>query len=302
MTNVPYEDPKALLARLKLGREEYCQRLLTMLVLDGTYPPWNTRSTPSAEGVAFLRALDALSFGEERWAEPVVFVDELDLPPRPEDDRGGAPDYALIWDHRVWMIELKSERGSHRVDQLPSYLRLGAHHYPAASVDITYITPTMEKPAPALSHGQRYAHLNWDNVAPLVRQVWGGAGEPRVVRVRDGLLEAIASIELPVAEWRARLGAPAPVDVPAEAQGLRTALLTAEDGLQRVVDVPFEDLQSLHDLRVTLRDMFSGNERLRNVRPWVWSAATSGGVALSASGAEHGYELRLSRYANLPRP
>lgn len=33
-----FEDPASLLGRLKLGREEYCQRLLTMLILDGPYP------------------------------------------------------------------------------------------------------------------------------------------------------------------------------------------------------------------------------------------------------------------------
>ena len=34
------EDPVRLLGRLRLGREEYCQRLLTMLILAGPYPSW----------------------------------------------------------------------------------------------------------------------------------------------------------------------------------------------------------------------------------------------------------------------
>ena len=33
------------------------------------------------------------------------------------------------------------------------------------------------------------------------------------------------------------------------------------------------------------------------VRPWLWSAQTSGGVALTDAGSSSGYELRLSRYA-----
>ena len=45
------EDPYGLLRRLRLGREEYCQRLLTMLILGGPYPRWNTRSAPSARGL-----------------------------------------------------------------------------------------------------------------------------------------------------------------------------------------------------------------------------------------------------------
>lgn len=35
------EDPAALAGRLRLGREEFCQRLLTTLILGGTYPKWN---------------------------------------------------------------------------------------------------------------------------------------------------------------------------------------------------------------------------------------------------------------------
>lgn len=86
-----YEDPHLLLGRLALGREEYCQRLLTMLVLGGDYPRWNTRSTPTEQGVAFLQALDELSFGTSRCTEPVVFVDELELPPPHALERGEPP-------------------------------------------------------------------------------------------------------------------------------------------------------------------------------------------------------------------
>ena len=57
------DDLWALLRRLKLGREEFCQRLLTMLVLEDDYPRWNTRSKPSPRGLRFLHALDELSFG-----------------------------------------------------------------------------------------------------------------------------------------------------------------------------------------------------------------------------------------------
>ncbi len=59
------EDPVRLLRRLRLGREEYCQRLLTMLILGGPYPPWNTPNAPSGRGTRFLRELDALSFGTD---------------------------------------------------------------------------------------------------------------------------------------------------------------------------------------------------------------------------------------------
>jgi hypothetical protein len=116
---VAYEDPQPLLARLRLGREEFAQRLLTSLILGGAYPRWNTRNTPSAAGVAFLRALDELCFGQP-GKPAAVFVDELDLQRRHEDERGGAPDQAVLWDDRLWLIELKTEPRSHRRDQLPS--------------------------------------------------------------------------------------------------------------------------------------------------------------------------------------
>lgn len=39
------EDPDELLRRLRLGREEFGQRLLTMLLLDGPYPRRNKQQT-----------------------------------------------------------------------------------------------------------------------------------------------------------------------------------------------------------------------------------------------------------------
>jgi hypothetical protein len=74
------EDPVQLLGRLRLGQEEYCQRLLTMLILAGPYPRWNSRSRPSEQGTQFLQALDALSFGDAAWDRRPQFVDEFDLP------------------------------------------------------------------------------------------------------------------------------------------------------------------------------------------------------------------------------
>lgn len=293
---MPYEDPRALLGRLALGREEYCQRLLTVLILGGEYPRWNTRSTPTAEGGKFLRLLDELSFGESRCAEPIVFVDELELVPRHAAERGGAPDYALLWPDRVWMVELKTERGSHRPDQLPSYFRLAVHHYPDADVDITYLTPPMHKPAPEANDRQRYAHVTWAQAAPLVAQVWGSSSDVGVVRVRDGLLQTVRDLDVPVAQWREQVvAAPAPGSFRTDL-ALEAARLVAADGEQRVVDVAAEDLQALHDLRLELEAAFASVPELRCVKPWLWNAATSGGVPLSPRGAEHGFEIRLSRY------
>ncbi len=145
-SGVQFENPLDLLRRLKLGREEYCQRLLTMLVLEGPYPRWNSRSTPSAAGVQFLLALYERCFGAEWPGDAAVFVDEFELPPRHDAERGGAPDYAVLWDDRLWLIELKTEKASHRAGQIASYFELAHHHYPDAMVDVLDVTPPMEAP------------------------------------------------------------------------------------------------------------------------------------------------------------
>ena len=156
-----YEHPKDLIQRPALGREEFCQRLLTMLVLGGRYPRWNSRSTPTPAGRGFLRQLDALSFGESQCDDAVVFVDELELAPRIETEKGGAPDDGVLGQSRMWMIELKTEAASPRSAQLPLYYEPAAHHFPTRSVDITYLTPTMTAPPPPLAAGQRYTHVTW---------------------------------------------------------------------------------------------------------------------------------------------
>lgn len=132
-----------------------------------------------------------------------------------------------------------------------------------------------------------------------MESAWGGSSDLVLAAVRDGLLRTLDALDVPVAQWREELvGAPAgrgsgPFRVDAAVQAAR---LTAADGEQRVVEVPAEDLQALHDLRLELEAALAPVPELRNVRPWLWNAATSGGRALSPSGSEHGFEIRLSRY------
>lgn len=312
-----YEDPELLLGRLRLGREEYAQRLLTSLILGGPYPRWNTRSTPSEAGVAFLQGLDGLCFGQP--GQPAeVFVDELDLPRRHEDEKGGAPDLAVLWDDRLWLIELKTEPGSHRRNQLPSYFELGAHHFPGARLDITYLTPRMSVAAPDVVAPNRYAHVTWDAVADLVQPVWGGSERTDERTVTGMLLRVIATLETPVSTWREVVVqqaaqphapaasppsppppvAPSPGLAPVE-DALATAGMTIDDGRQRAVDLEPSSLEALQDLRLQVRRRLCAeppDSPLRHVMPWLWCADSSGGTPLTSSGAETGYELRLSRY------
>jgi hypothetical protein len=296
-----YEDPAALAGRLRLGREEFCQRLLTTLILGGTYPRWNTRSTPTPQGAAFLRHLDELSFGRATPPDAEVFVDELELRPRLDAEQGGAPDWAVFWPGRLWLIELKTERGSHRSTQLPYYFELGSHHYPGLPVDITYLTGPLEKPAPTTVPGQRYAHLTWDAVLPLVRRIWGGEEAREVVRYVQVLDQVIDGLPHPWSHWRAAAFAAAPEPaLPTENELMDLIRATAADGQQRALDAHPGSLEDLLALRLTARELIqetSADSGLRHVLPWLWSGQDqSMGQPLTPAGAEHGYELRFSRY------
>ena len=283
------EDPHALLRRLKLGREEYCQRLLTMLVLDADYPRWNARSTPSPAGLAFLRALDELSFGAADVPDSATFVDELDLPRRTEEEPGCAPDYGVLTQDRLWIIELKTERGSHRSGQVESYFELGRHHHPELRIDLTYLTPGVSAVAAGAPSGSRLAQVTWEQVMPLVDGVWADAtGSARDLYA--ALTEAVASIGTSWTMWRGKTVN----DLTAKAA--RLARLTARDGQQRALDYAAGSLGELQDLRLAVRDEFKRPESpLKTVTPWLWDAATSGGQPLTQAGRVHGYELRFSR-------
>lgn len=292
-----YERPDALRSRLKLGREEYCQRLITSLIVGGPYPKWNTRSQPRTSGIEFLRGIWTLSF-EEPWpGDAMVFVDEFELPPRHEGERGGAPDWTVLWPDLAWLIELKTERSSHRRDQIPLYFELCRHHHPKSRVWITYLTPPADYPFTPDADWARYAHLTWAAVPSLAIDAWGAAtGDQRAVL--DGALEAIENLELSAASWRAAVSAPAPEQPPVK-EVLRLAEKTARDGQQRAIDWAAPTLEAVQQLRLDVRSELaaeSSGSSLRRVMPWLWRLASSG-QPLTHAGHATGYELRLSRYS-----
>ncbi|MFG1708556.1 hypothetical protein ACFLIM_35685 [Nonomuraea sp. M3C6] len=299
MKDVAIENPLHLLGRLRLGREEYCQRLLTMLIVGGPYPRWNRRTRPSPQGAAFLRSLDELSFGPTEWNGPPLFVDEFELRPRHDDEQGGAPDYAVLWNERLWMIELKTERSSHRQGQLSGYYTLADHHHPGLAVDLTYLTPPLTFTPPASRDGSRFAHVTWTRILPLLEEIWGeGTNVER--HVLTTLRAALESIGSNWSDWRAqRVGVRRDEPPAVEDTAMTLAEATARDGRQRAVDHPTADLDQLQHLRLTLRQAIRTSPEqspIRHVMPWLWSATTSGGTALTASGHDTGFELRLSRY------
>lgn len=294
------EDPHQLLGRLKLGREEYCQRLLTMLILDDAYPRWNTPLAASPAGLRFLGLLEGLSLGEAgMWRDP-VFVDELDLPKRTDWEQGGAPDQSLRDQARLWMIELKTEAGSHRAAQLPLYFELARHHYPRHRIDITYLTGPLSKTAPPIPEGCRFGHVTWSEVMPLVREVWSDHSQAHHDLVR-ALGDVLDGLNVKWSAWRAqRLEAGQYLEqLPSDPIGdaVELARLTAVDHQQRALDfapATLEELQALR-LEVLRRVKATGDSALLHVGPWLWRSASQG-EPLTDAGRETGYELRLSWY------
>ncbi|MFW5473164.1 hypothetical protein ACOCJ5_07640 [Knoellia sp. CPCC 206450] len=323
-----WESPQQLWRRLKLGREEFLQRVLTTLIVDGDPPQWNAPRTPSEQGIRFLRLLDVLAHGDELRAQaapdPEVFVDEYLLPKLQEAAMNGWPDWAVLWPDRAWVIELKTEPGSHRADQLPYYLRLAAAAHPSCRVDVTYITGPLTKPAPALGDGQRYSHLQWIQVLPLVHDVWGNDERPEVRGYVEAARTVIENLTLlrPTEQRRAITGMLPTVPIPAEDPKPTTELqdiptpatpvtsdATSEDGLLALAQATAADgrqrgtgatspadLELLRDTARTLIGTLPDDDVTRYVMPWLWKAGSTTGRALTAEGDEFGYELRFSRY------
>lgn len=288
------EDPDELLRRLRLGREEYVQRLLTMLIVGGAYPKWNQRTTPSPQGRAFLASLHELSFGERVDLTGADFVDELDLPALTPDRTGGAPDWAVLLEDRLWIIELKTERGSHRRDQLPTYFELACHHYPSHRIDITYLTGPGIVAKVQTPPASRFTHVTWHDVVPLARAVWE---QPTTLQaeILDQVERVLTGLHEPWSSWRERhvpVVAPATVDLVDEAMTLARA--TATDGAQRALDRELGSLEELKELRVDVRQRLRA-EGVSAVTPWLWNAATTDGSPMTAAGRRVGYELRFSR-------
>lgn len=305
-----FETPHELLRRLKLGREEFCQRLLTSLMLHAAYPKWNSRSPVAPVGAEFLRRLHERSFGDGWPDDAPVFVDEFELAPRHDAEKGGAPDYAVLWEDRLWLIELKTEKGSHRADQVPYYFELAHHHYPDASIDLTYLTSPMDAPFEPDPAWGRYAHETWGGIADLIKETWAEPTAPGQREVVDGLLDAIDNLHLKPTEWKERFLAEAarvaPAAEPTTTEGPQTpesdvmdlAQATADDHQQRGVEVDASCLEELLQRRLEIRDEIASappGSPLRHVRPWVWRTESTG-APLTAGGAETGMEIRLSWY------
>lgn len=281
-----WEDPDELLIK-KLGREEYCQRMLTSLIVGGKYPRWNTVSIPSDKGALFLGSLYKLAYNDH-LKSPLEFVDEFELRAESSDEKGAAPDYAVIWPDHLWIIELKTEASSHRKEQLPLYLRLARYNHPIRKVEILYLTPEMHRERSAGVEEHEFAHLFWSEVSPLIGKIWSQRDEKSERILETALQREFSKLDAPAKRFRDT------------AKTVRRAIeLSSEvqkSGEQCAVEVSASGLDEIIDLRVRIWEALQRLEGAENVKPWVWYEKSSGGKPLTELGREVGCELRLSRY------
>ena len=240
-------------------------------------------------GLAFLRALDELSFGAADVPDDTVFVDELDLPRRNEDEPGCAPDYGVLVDGPA--VDHRAQDGAGERPERAGGELLRARPAPLPrAADRPHVPDAGDgRRGRRGAGGSRLAQVTWEQVMPLIDAAWSGAtGSTRPLH--DALVEAVASIGSSWTVWREKTLN----DLTAKAA--RMARLTAQDGRSgrsTTRPVRWGSCRSCGSPYGTS----SGARRspLGAVTPWLWDAATSGGQALTEAGRVHGYELRFSR-------
>jgi hypothetical protein len=249
-----------------------------------------------------------------------VFIDEYLLPKLEDEAANGWPDWAVLSEDRVWVIELKTEAGSHHADQLPYYLRLAAAAHPNCDLDLTYITGPLTKPAPALLEGQRYSHLTWQEVLPLVDSAWGDDRRAEVGAYVKMVATIVSNLSLlkPTEQRQMVLGLSGAGPTTATTEGvavserttelsmteppvlLDLARATAADGRQRGIGAQIpEALEALRDTALAEIGSLPPDDATRFVLPWLWQAGRTDGRALTPEGEEFGHELRFSRYKKI---
>lgn len=282
-----WEDPDQAM-RMKHSREEYCQRLLTSLIIAAPDPGWNKQREPSERGYDFLSRLFERTTGTPLEGAPLL-VNEFALPGKTPGTGDKSPDYGVLTGELLWIIELKTEKGSHRHDQLPDYEMLGNYHYPDHRFEMLYLTPEMERQSQDGFELCGFAHLFWQEMTDLIGDTWAESPHAEEQRLCAALIRELAGLDTSPKLFRDRrdfVGA-----------ALKKADDVQETGKQSALEVSVSGLEELMELRAQIADALLRSEGARNVKPWIWYADTSGGKPLSILGASTGCELRLSRYA-----
>lgn len=261
----------------------------------------------------------------------MYFVDELRLAPRHSGEEACWPDQAVIWPRHIWLIELKTEAGSHARGQVADQIERARHHHPGSTVEHLYLTgPGSKNDDLEPSERIRVAHLVWDDVVGLIEDVWGFDTTTASGATAAGLRALISDLRHSGAGWRDRVlpgwadrtsprprvggtrltsveaplhGQPAPLDVAAAPATLDDAVQIAEqvaaDHHMRAVPIGSGDPAAVASFVAQLRSRLAlrvQGDPVRHVMVWPWRPET-GGRARTAEGAAGGHEVRCSWYA-----
>jgi hypothetical protein len=261
--------------------------MLTSLILGQPYPKWNTFNEPSPKGTTFLQRLHRKSYGTI-LDDSINFVDEFDLPSINGEVAGGAPDYAILTSNTLWIIELKTEAGSHRKEQLPYYARLAAYHYSNHNIEILYLTGPMKWQKEIQDVDFPFRHLFWSEVIKLIDQTWANSQNEPERLLASAIKREISGLDAPSNLFRE--------NARAIRDAIKAAKFVQKTGNQAGIEATSGGIEDLNILRVRINDALARQKDLKNVRPWIWKDSTSGGSPLTSLGKDVGYELRLSRY------
>ena len=139
---------------------------------------WFEPYEPTPSGKAFLTALWRQSFGDDSQdVEWFVSEYELPVPPAWRADTPftyRCPDFACGNGSRVFIVELKTERGSYQPRQMADYLRLTRYKLPDHWTDLALLGPHRPGATPAHDERQRYAELTWAGIPDLLRSSFPG--------------------------------------------------------------------------------------------------------------------------------
>jgi len=282
-----------------MGREGVVQRALSTLVYGHTDFRWNVPGPPSERGRDFLGWL--LEPVGEELPDDAPFVEEFELRDGDVNGPAGWPDFAILGDELLVLIELKTEVRSHQLGQRRRYLELAEHRYPTLRRRLLYVTPPMEPlPTPEdVPAGSEHRHVTWEPVREAIVSVWGGSSVACEREIAEQLDQWLRHIETGA-------GPPPRQEVTVEEElivhVLRDAAEVERTHEQSALDLWLGHPELLDLLRERVADRIRQGievegESIRHVRPWVWSEVSSGGQALSTVGRTFGYQLRLSYYS-----
>jgi hypothetical protein len=290
------------------------QEVLAQLIA-GRKAAWFEPYVPTGNGERFLLGLWCAAFGNAPAGSVEWFVSEYPLPVPLEwrSDIGltyGCPDLACSVTGHVFIIGLKTERGSFRARQMSDYLRLARRRHREEWTDVALLGPRRPGDSPPHDDRQRYSELTWHDAVPLIGDAFSGVQLAQ--QLVDFLRVDLASLDRPpalissgrrspadaLAKAESRDGADAEARVAAAVAHARrmtpsVARAVSGDRTERGVDVVFESDELARRAQGAINRALEAEDLQQRVTVWLWRPQ-SGGRPATRAGLETGRELRLA--------